>query len=132
MGEIVPSVLTVFASTFLSAISGAVRLKSEIPLNPVQATTTIALLCMLILEPTQVRYLHEIDAGFAVGSFVAMASTQYLPTILDFAGAGLVAGLWILFLNPFFTGFGGKKGFTSFCGFATYIVMLRIVCRRRH
>lgn len=128
--EVVPSILTVVASTFLSAVSGAVRLKSEIPLNPVQAPTTIALLCMLILEPTGFSYTEQIDAGLAVGSFVAMASASYLPSVLDFTGAGFTAGLWILLLDPFFIGFGGKKGFTSFCGFATYVAISRMIFRR--
>jgi len=128
--EIVPSILTVVASTFLSVVGGAVRLKSTIPLNPVAPPTTIALLCMLILEPTGFRYTDQIDNGFAVGSFVAMASYHYLPSVLDFAGAGFTAGLWILFLDPFFLNFGGKKGFTSFCGFATYVALSRILWRR--
>jgi hypothetical protein len=128
--EIVPSILTVVASTFLSTAGGAVRLKSEFPLNPVAPPTTIALLCMLILEPTGFRYTDQVDAGFAVGSFVAMASYQYLPSVLDFAGAGFTAGLWILVLDPFFLSFGGKKGFTSFCGFATYVALSRMLWGR--
>lgn len=128
--DVVPSILTVVASTFLSAISGAVRLKSEIPLNPIAPPTTIALICMLILEPTGFIYTDQVDAGLAVGSFVAMASDQYLPSVLDFTGAGFTAGLWILFLDPFFLDFGGKKGFTSFCGFATYVVVSRILFRK--
>lgn len=129
--ELVPSILSVLASTFLSTIGGAVRLKSEIPLNPVQAPTTIALVCMLILEPTGFAYTGEMDAGFAVGSFVAMASNHYLPSIPDFAGAGFISGLWILLLDPFFLDFGGKKGFTSFCGFASYVGIMRLICRKR-
>ena len=121
--EVVPSILEVVACTGISAVAGAVRLKSKIPLNPVQAPTTIALLCMLILEPTGFVYTEQVDAGLAVGSFVAMASDQYLPTVLDFGAAGFLAGLWTLFLEPFFLGFGGKKGFTSFCGFATYVAL---------
>lgn len=128
--ELVPSILSVVACTFLSGIGGAVRLKSEIPLNPVQAPTTIALICMLIVEPTGFVYTDQLDTGFAVGSFVAMASDQYLPSILDFVGAGFAAGLWILLLDPFFLDFGGKKGFTSFCGFATYVAIVRIIFRR--
>ena len=76
------------------------------------------------------RYTAQIDAGLAVGSFVAMASEQYLPTVFDFGGAGFLAGLWILFLDPFFLDFGGKKGFTSFCGFATYMVLSRLLVGR--
>lgn len=129
--ELVPSILSVLSSTFLSAAAGAVRLKSEIPLNPVAPSTTIALVCMLILEPTGFVYTGQMDAGFAVGSFVGMASDQYLPTILDFAGAGFISGLWILLLEPFFIGFGGRKGFTSFCGFTTYVGIMRLVCRKR-
>ena len=129
--ELLPSILSVLASTFLSTVAGAVRLKSEIPLNPVQAPTTIALVCMLILEPTGFDYTGEIDAGFAVGSFVGMASDHYLSSIPDFAGAGFMSGLWILLLDPFFVGFGGKKGFTSFCGFATYVGIMRLICRRK-
>lgn len=125
--EILPSVLTVAASTFLSVVGGGVRLKAKIPLNPVQAPTTIALLCMLVMEPTGYIYTEQIDAGFAVGSFVAMASDQYLSSILDFGGAGFVAGLWSLFLDPFFLEFGGKKGFTSFCGFVTYVTISKVV-----
>jgi len=121
--EVVPSLLEVVACAGIAAVGGAVRLKSKIPLNPVQAPTVIALLCMLILEPTGFVYTEQVDAGLAVGSFVAMASDQYLPTVLDFGAAGFLAGLWTLFLDPFFLGFGGKKGFTSFCGFATYVAL---------
>uniref|UniRef100_A0A7S4K8C6 Uncharacterized protein n=1 Tax=Odontella aurita TaxID=265563 RepID=A0A7S4K8C6_9STRA len=128
--ELIPSILTVAACTFLSAVGGAVRLKSKIPLNPVQAPTAIALLCMLILEPTGFSYTGHIDAGLAVGSFVAMASEQYLPSVLDFGAAGFLAGLWILFLDPFFLDFGGKKGFTSFCGFATYVSISKMISTR--
>ena len=121
--ELVPSILSVGACTFLSAAGGAVRLKSKLPLNPVQAPTSIALLCMLILEPTQFKYTTQIDAGLAVGSYVAMASEQYLSSVFDFGAAGFLSGLWILFLDPFFLGFGGKRGFTSFCGFVTYVLI---------
>lgn len=125
--ELVPSILSVVACMFLSAVGGAVRLNSKLPLNPVQAPTSIALLCMLILEPTGWKYTTQTDAGLAVGSFVAMASEQYLPSVLDFGAAGFLAGLWILFLDPFFLDFGGKKGFTSLCGFVTYIVISKVV-----
>lgn len=125
--ELVPSLLTVVASAFLSAVGGFVRLRAKIPLNPVQAPTTIALVCMLVLEPTQYRYIAEIDAGLAVGSFVAMASEQHLPTVMDFGTAGFLAGLWILLLDPFFLEFGGKKGFTSFCGFVSHVLLSKLV-----
>ena len=129
--QLVPSILSVIASTFLSATGGAIRLRSKIPLNPVQAPTTIALLFMLIFEASGVQYSEEIIAGFAVGSFVAMASDQYLATIFDFAAAGFIAGLWILLLDPFFSEFGGKKGFTSFCGFITYVFLSKVVFVKR-
>jgi len=125
--ELVPSILTVVACTFLSTVGGFVRLKSKLPLNPVQAPTTISLLCMLIVEPMGYSsYTTQIDAGLAVGSFVAMASEHYLSSVLDFSIAGFLAGLWILFLDPFFIDFGGKKGFTSFCGFVTYVVASKV------
>jgi len=125
--ELVPSILTVVVCTFLSTVGGFVRLKSKLPLNPVQAPTTISLLCMLIVEPMgYTSYTTQIDTGLAVGSFVAMASEHYLPSVLDFSIAGFLAGLWILFLDPFFIDFGGKKGFTAFCGFVTYVVSSKV------
>ena len=128
--ELVPSILTVAASTFLSGMGGMVRLRSKIPLNPVQAPTTIALFFMLVIESTGSPYAAQLHGGFAVGSFVAMASDQYLPSVIDFVAAGFIAGLWILLLDPFFVEFGGKKGFTSFCGFVTYVLISKIWLRR--
>ena len=124
------SILSVFASTMLSAAAGAVRLNAGIPMNPMQAPTLLVLFCLLILEPATSSQLKQVSNGLAVGSFVAMASTEhYLPTTLDFMGAGFVAGLFGLVFDPFFQGFGGKDGFSAFCGFATYMA-LKTVSRR--
>ncbi len=76
---------------------------------------------MFILEPATSSQLKQISNGLAVGSFVSMASTQNLPTILDFMAAGFVGGLFLLLLDPFFSGFGGRDGFSSFCGFTLWI-----------
>ena len=121
--ELATSILSVVAAALLSGIAGAIRLYCGIPLNPIQASTLLVLLCMLILEPATGSQLKQISNGLAVGGFVAMASTQYLPTILDFIGAGFVAGLFFLLIDPFFNGFGGKDGFAACCGFTIYMAL---------
>ena len=47
--------------------------------------------------------------GFAVGSYVAMASLQKISSILKFAFVSLLAAGWGLTLTPFFVGFAGSK-----------------------
>jgi hypothetical protein len=123
--EVEPSCVAVAACVFISIAAGYVRLKAEIPLNPIQTPTTISLLCMLIVEPTGYQYTKEVFGGLAAGAFVAMASEKYLPDVLSFGIAGFIAGLWILLLKPFFLEFSGKTGFTAFCGFCTYLVLAR-------
>jgi hypothetical protein len=123
------AILCVVAATLLSGISGAIRLHCGVPLNPIQVPTLLVLSSMLILEPATASQLKQIGNGLATGSFVAMASTQHLPTILDFGGAGFVAGLFVLLIDPFFNGFGGKDGFAAFGGFTTYMVLSKLASR---
>ena len=119
--ELTTSILSVIAAALLSGSAGAIRLYSRVPLNPIQAPTLLVLVSMFILEPATGSQLKQISNGLAVGSFVSMASTQNLPTILDFMAAGFVGGLFLLLLDPFFSGFGGRDGFSSFCGFTLWI-----------
>jgi hypothetical protein len=127
--DLVTAILCVVAATLLSGTAGAIRLYCGIPLNPIQAPTLLVLLCMLILEPATSSQLKQVGNGLAVGGFVAMASTQFLPTVLDFGGAGFVAGLIYILLDPFFNGFGGKDGFVAFCGFTIYVALSKVARR---
>lgn len=120
------------ASSVLSGNAGAIRLYSRVPLNPIQAPTLLVLVAMLILEPATSSQLKQISNGLAVGGFVSMASTQNLPTILDFMAAGFVGGLFLLLLDPFFSGFGGRDGFCSFCGFTLWISVRKLLTPSHH
>lgn len=90
------------------------------PLNNVLVPVLFALLSMLVVNATNYRHASGLYNGFAVGSYVAMASLQKIPSILQFAAVSLVAATWGLALTPFFVGFAGKSGFTSMLGHVTY------------
>jgi hypothetical protein len=125
------SILSVIASAILCGSAGAIRLYSRVPLNPIQAPTILVLFFMLILEPATNSQPKEISNGLAVGGFVSMASTQNLPTVLDFTMAGFAGGLFFLLLSPFFEGFGGRDGFSSICGFILWMAVRRLItCKR--
>ena len=129
--ELTTSILSVIASAILCGSAGAIRLYSRVPLNPIQAPTILVLFCMLILEPATSSQLKQISNGLAVGGFVSMASTQNLPTVLDFTMAGFAGGLFLLLLSPFFEGFGGRDGFSSFCGFSLWMAVRRLIACKR-
>jgi hypothetical protein len=90
------------------------------PLNNVLIPVIWALLCMLVVNATQYKHATGLYNGFAVGSYVAMASLQKIPSVPKFASVSLLAALWGLALTPFFISFAGKSGFTSMLGHATH------------
>ena len=122
------SVLLV-ASTSVSAVLAAFyRIHSRVLINPVTAATFTALLPMLIVMSIDYRYISFIIQGLATGAFVGMASFDLLGrSAVAFGVVGLFSGLWALFLQPFFLGFGGKEGFVAFLGANTYLATVFVL-----
>eukprot|EP00980_Cylindrotheca_fusiformis_P026827 scaffold17595_cov113-Cylindrotheca_fusiformis.AAC.12 len=89
------------------------------PLNNVLVPVLWALLSMLIVNATNYRHAAGLYNGFAVGSYVAMASLQKIPTVFKFVLVSAMASVWGLALTPFFVGFSGKSGFTAMLGHVT-------------
>ncbi|CAJ1937037.1 unnamed protein product [Cylindrotheca closterium] len=94
-----------------------------VPLNNVTVPVLWALLSMLIINATEYKHASGLYNGFAVGSYVGMASLQKISSISRFAFVSLLASLWGLALTPVFVGFAGKSGFTAMLGHATYAMM---------
>ena len=79
------------------------------PLNNVMVPVLWALLSMLVVNATQYEHSPGLFNGFAVGSYVAMASLRKIPSVSKFASVSVLAALWGLLLTPFFVGFAGSK-----------------------
>ena len=79
------------------------------PLNNVMVPVLWALLSMLVVNATQYEHSPGLFNGFAVGSYVAMASLRKIPSVSKFASVSILAALWGLLLTPFFVGFAGSK-----------------------
>lgn len=119
---------------FMSILGGSYRLrmqKNKTPVNPVLIPSALALLCMFITSVTEYKFASDMFDGYAVGTYVAMASIDRLSSTKEFATVGLIAGLWSLFFNPFFLGFGGKSGFTAMAGNVTYFLAKKISVQMR-
>jgi hypothetical protein len=86
------------------------------PLNNILIPVLWALFSMLTMNATQYEHSPGIFNGFAVGSYVAMASLQKISTIGKFAVVSLISAVWGLTLTPFVVGFAGKSGFTAMLG----------------
>ncbi len=140
----------VLAVLWLGVVGGATRIRhdkylrqwerlnkplsSKVPLTPLNNILVPVLwasLSMLVVNATQYKYASSLYNGFAVGSYVAMASLQKIPSVLKFASVSLVAAVWGLALTPFFVGFAGKAGFTSMMGHVTHISLETIIDRMR-
>jgi hypothetical protein len=93
------------------------------PLNNVLIPVIWALLSMLVVNATQYKHANGLYNGFAVGSYVAMASLQNIPSVAKFASVSLLAAVWGLALTPFFVSFAGKSGFTSMLGHVTHVCL---------
>mmetsp|Transcript_6569 Transcript_6569/g.11661 ORF Transcript_6569/g.11661 Transcript_6569/m.11661 type:complete len:188 (-) Transcript_6569:152-715(-) len=116
-----PSLLFVLCSVVSATMGALSRLYAGIPVNPVLIPCQVAFLLMITVNTTGYQYSGACYNGFALGAYVAMASTKKLLTsVCAFGGAGMLAGLWGLALSPYFVGFGGKGGFTAFLGYTTY------------
>lgn len=120
------ALVSVIACIFSSSFSGYFRLVG-LPKNPVLVPCAFALLCMLVVSVTEYNFAIDVCNGLAVGAYVAMASTTRLPSTKAFAFVGVIAGLWIILLGPFFIGFGGRSGFTAFCGYLTYVISTKLI-----
>ena len=96
--------------------------------NPITGATCGSLFTFLILSVSGWSYATVAMNGVAVGSFVGMASFEYLPTVLSFALSGLLAGGFVLLLEPYCEGWSGKQGLCAFLGFSTFIAARRLFC----
>ena len=120
------ALVTVLACVFLASTASYFRLIATVPVNPVLVPSACALCCMILISLIDYKYNPNIFGGFAVGSYVAMAAESRLPNLKYFATVGLVAGLWIVVLQPFFLGFGGKSGFTAMVGYSTCLIVQKL------
>ena len=78
-------------------------------LNNVLVPSLIALISMLLINSAGYKHAYGLYNGFAVGSYVAMASLQKIPTVKKFTLVSCTAAIWGLVLTPFFVGFPGSK-----------------------
>lgn len=83
----------------------------ELPraLNNIVLPVLYALISMLLVIVSGYKHAPALFNGFAVGSYVAMASLQKIPSIRMFALVSLFAAGWGLALTPFCVGFPGSK-----------------------
>ena len=102
-----------------------------VPLNNVLIPVLWALLSMLAVNASGYKYASGLYNGFAVGSYVAMASLAKISTMTKFATISLIAAGWGLALTPVFVGFAGKSGFTSMMGHVTHIAIESFIARLR-
>ena len=82
------------------------------PLDNVVVPAVFALSSMLAaycVPRYESRARSALFNGLAVGSYVAMASLQRIPTVSRFASVSLLASVWGLALTPFFVGFAGSE-----------------------
>ncbi|KAL3801518.1 hypothetical protein HJC23_000956 [Cyclotella cryptica] len=93
--------------------------QSPAPLNNVLIPVLWALLSMFLVIVSGYENAPVLFNGFAVGSYVAMASLQRIPSIGKFVVISVLAAGWGLTLIPFFVGFPGKSGFTAMLGHVT-------------
>ena len=100
------------------------------PLNNILIPVLWALLSILLVNLTQYTHAPGIYNGFAVGSYVAMASLEQLGTLGDFLAVGFLAAAWGLTLTPVFVGFAGKAGFTALLGHVTYASLVQPLLRK--
>ena len=122
------AVISLFACMFLACTAGYFRLISTVPVNPVLVPSAWALFCMLITSCTEYRFSSSVLSGYAVGAYVAMASEARLSGVWQFVIVGWIAGIWNVFLEPLFLGFGGKGGFTAMIAYSTYRFLQKICC----
>lgn len=95
--------------------------------NPVVGATSGSLLCFLILSVSGWSFADVAMNGYAVGSFVGMASFEMFPSLLSFALGGLLASGFILLLDPVYTGWSGKQGFCALMGCSTFLIVRRLL-----
>jgi hypothetical protein len=117
------ALVTIAACVFLASSASYFRLIATVPVNPVLVPSAWALFCMFLMSLADYEHNPSIFGGFAVGAYVAMAAESRLPNVGYFATVGLIAGFWIIFLKPFFLGFGGKSGFTAMVGYSSFLTV---------
>lgn len=132
---------------WLGSVGGAIRIShnnyvlyrvrmkkhAPVPLHNVLVPALIALTSMLLINATGYKHASGLYNGFAVGSYVAMASLHKIPTIKKYILVSCMAGVMGLMLTPFFVGFAGKSGFTAMLGHQSYDIVETLVkkCRRQ-
>eukprot|EP00439_Symbiodinium_sp_Y106_P051846 s434_g6.t3 len=102
--------ISVFAPVFGAVTANFLRSGGASLENPITGATAGSLIAFLVLSVSGWSYASVAMNGFAVGSFVGMASFEYLPTTLSFALSGFLAGGFILLLEPYCEGWSGKQG----------------------
>ncbi|CAK0788144.1 unnamed protein product [Prorocentrum cordatum] len=115
-------VLGAVNSRFLRQLGNALE-------NPVVGATSGSLLCFVIFSVSSWSSADVAMNGYAVGSFVGMASFEMFPSSLSFALGGLLAGGFIPLLEPLYTGWSGKQGFCALMGCSTFLVMRRLLSK---
>ena len=123
-------VISLLAPVFGASLANFLRSFGASLENPMTGATCGSLLTFLILSTSGWSYAPVAMNGVAVGSFVGMASFEYLPTMLSFALTGLLAGCFILALEPYCEGWSGKQGVCSFLGFCTFVAAKRLLTRK--
>jgi hypothetical protein len=78
-------------------------------LNNIVLPVLLALMSMLLVIVSGYKHASALFNGFAVGSYVAMASLQKISSFRMFALVSLLAAGWGLALTPFCVGFPGSK-----------------------
>jgi len=122
--------ISVFTPVFGAVTANFLRSGGASLENPITGATAGSLIAFLVLSVSGWSYASVAMNGFAVGSFVGMASFEYLPTTLSFALSGFLAGGFILLLEPYCEGWSGKQGLCAFLGFSTFVAAKRMLCRK--
>ncbi|KAL7507986.1 hypothetical protein ACHAWX_000707 [Stephanocyclus meneghinianus] len=92
------------------------------PFSNILLPVFLALFSMLAVIISGYKYSSSVFNGFAVGTYVAMASLQQISSTGEFAIVSLLAAGWGLALTPFFVGFAG-----SMCNCGSVVNFLFII-----
>jgi hypothetical protein len=102
-----------YAKRFVETNKHSPTIPPPLPLNNILVPVLWALLSRFLVMVSGYEHAAVLFNGFAVGSYVAVASLQLIPSIAKFAIVSVLAAGWGLALTPFFVGFPGSK--CSFC-----------------
>ncbi len=105
--------LAVFVGTLLTF-----AINVELNLGPVVAASTVAIIATLIVP--------KYDVPVYCGAFVGMACPSVFYNYPLISLAGLTAGIFFVFSNKVFNGYGGKLGTIAFTGCIATTLVTRI------